>query len=109
MRWDQVEGNWRQYRGKVRKHWGRLTDQHIAQINGKRDQLVRKIQEVYRVSEEEAASGRRLGAGALPSAGFPSVGVRSGNAAADSGGLPGRLRKRRGGLVSVDLFRSLHK
>jgi uncharacterized protein YjbJ (UPF0337 family) len=54
MRWDQVEGNWRQYRGKVRKHWGRLTDQHIAQINGKRDQLVRKIQEVYRVSEEEA-------------------------------------------------------
>ena len=54
MHWDQVEGNWRQYRGKVRKQWGRLTDQHIAQINGKRDQLVSKIREVYRLSEEEA-------------------------------------------------------
>ena len=54
MLWDQVEGNWRQYRGKLTKRWDRLTDQHIAQINGKRDGLVRKIQEVYRVSEKEA-------------------------------------------------------
>lgn len=54
MRWNEVDGNWRQYRGKVRKQWDRLTDQHIAQINGKRAGLVRKIQEVYRVSQEEA-------------------------------------------------------
>ena len=58
MRWNEVDGNWRQYRGKVRKQWDRLTDQHIAQINGKRAGLVRKIQEVYRVSQEEARSVR---------------------------------------------------
>jgi uncharacterized protein YjbJ (UPF0337 family) len=54
MHWDQVEGNWTQYRGQVRKQWGRLTDKDIANINGKRDQLVGKIQAVYRVSHEEA-------------------------------------------------------
>ena len=51
----QVERKWRQHRAKVQKQWGTLTDQRIAQTNGKRDELVTKIpQELYRVSAEEA-------------------------------------------------------
>ena len=39
MNWDQIEGNWTQFRGKVREHWGRLTDDEIDIIAGRRDQL----------------------------------------------------------------------
>lgn len=54
MNWDQVEGNWIQFKGKVKEQWGKLTDDHLDTISGKRDQLVGKIQETYGVSKEEA-------------------------------------------------------
>jgi len=54
MNWDQVEGNWKQFTGKVRERWGRLTDDDVDQIGGKRDQLLGKIQERYGVTKEEA-------------------------------------------------------
>lgn len=47
MNWDRIEGNWKQFTGKIREQWGHLTDDDIAQINGKRDQLEGKIQERY--------------------------------------------------------------
>ncbi|HNO76182.1 CsbD family protein [Nitrosomonas mobilis] len=54
MNWDQIEGNWIQFKGKVKEQWGKLTDDHLDTISGKRDQLVGKIQESYGVSKEEA-------------------------------------------------------
>jgi len=54
MNWDQVEGNWIQFKGKVKEQWGKLTDDHLDTISGKREQLVGKIQESYGVSKEEA-------------------------------------------------------
>jgi uncharacterized protein YjbJ (UPF0337 family) len=54
MNWDVVEGKWGQYKGKIKEHWGKLTDSQINSIAGKRDQLVGKIQEVYGISKEEA-------------------------------------------------------
>lgn len=47
MNWDQVEGQWKQLRGKARTVWGKLTDSDWDQIGGRRDQLVGKIQERY--------------------------------------------------------------
>jgi len=45
--WDQVKGNWKQFRGKVREKWGLLTDDDLEHIAGHKDQLVGKIQEKY--------------------------------------------------------------
>ncbi len=54
MNWDHIEGNWAQIKGKVREQWGRLTDDDIDIINGKREQLVGRVQETYGCMREEA-------------------------------------------------------
>ena len=54
MSWNQVEGNWKQFKGKVKEKWGELTDDEIDQIAGKRDVLIGKIQEKYGLAEDEA-------------------------------------------------------
>ena len=54
MNWDQIEGKWKQASGKVREKWGRLTDDDLEVINGRRDQLVGKIQERYGLAKEAA-------------------------------------------------------
>ena len=51
MNWDRIEGNWKQFKGKVKQQWGVLTDDQLDQIAGRRDQLAGKIQEAYGVSE----------------------------------------------------------
>jgi uncharacterized protein YjbJ (UPF0337 family) len=54
MNWDQIEGNWKQFTGKVKSQWGKLTDDDIDRINGNREQLEGRIQEAYGKSREEA-------------------------------------------------------
>jgi len=47
MNWDRIEGNWKQFSGKVKEKWGKLTEDDLSVINGRRDQLEGKIQERY--------------------------------------------------------------
>ena len=54
MNWDQVQGMWKQSKGKFREKWGKLTDDDLETIAGQRDQLVGRIQERYGVAKEEA-------------------------------------------------------
>ena len=54
MNWDQVEGKWKQMKGSAREMWGKLTDDDLEKIQGKRDQLVGQVQERYGVAKEEA-------------------------------------------------------
>jgi uncharacterized protein YjbJ (UPF0337 family) len=54
MNWDQIQGNWKQFKGRVRNQWGKLTDDHLEQINGRREILTGKIQQSYGISREEA-------------------------------------------------------
>jgi len=54
MNWDRVEGNWKQVKGKVKEQWGKLTDDQLDVIAGRRDQLVGKVQEQYGISKDEA-------------------------------------------------------
>ena len=54
MNWDRVEGNWKQFKGKVKVQWGKLTDDQLDVIAGKRDKLAGKIQEAYGCSKDEA-------------------------------------------------------
>ena len=52
--WDTVGANWNQVKGKVKEQWGKLTDDQLDQIEGRRDQLIGKVQEAYKCSEQEA-------------------------------------------------------
>jgi uncharacterized protein YjbJ (UPF0337 family) len=54
MNSDQLEGKWKQYSGKVKEKWGKLTDDDVTVIHGKRDQLIGKIQERYGIAKQEA-------------------------------------------------------
>ena len=54
MDWNIVEGNWKQFKGKVKAQWGKLTDDHLDVIAGNRDQLAGKIQEAYGITKDEA-------------------------------------------------------
>lgn len=54
MNWDRVEGNCKQFSGKVKEQWGKLTDDDITTINGKREQLEGKIQERYGYTKDQA-------------------------------------------------------
>ena len=54
MNWDTAEGNWKQFKGKVTTRWGKLTDDHLDVIAGKRIELAGKIQEVYGITKDEA-------------------------------------------------------
>jgi uncharacterized protein YjbJ (UPF0337 family) len=37
MDWNRILGIWKQFRGKVKEKWGKLTDDDLAVINGRRD------------------------------------------------------------------------
>ena len=54
MNWDRIEGNWKQLKGKAQVKWGKLTDDQLDVIAGKREQLVGKVQEQYGISKDEA-------------------------------------------------------
>lgn len=54
MNWDQVQGNWKQMTGQVKEKWGKLTDDDLTTIAGKRDQLAGFIQKRYGYAKEQA-------------------------------------------------------
>jgi len=54
MNWDQVSGNWKQFRGKAKEKWAKLTDDDLTLAEGKRDQLLGRIQERYGIAKDEA-------------------------------------------------------
>lgn len=54
MGWDRIEGNWKQFSGKVKEKWGDLTDDEIAQTNGKREQLEGLLQKNYGYAQDKA-------------------------------------------------------
>jgi uncharacterized protein YjbJ (UPF0337 family) len=54
MNTDVLKGQWKQLRGRIKKHWGRLSDDDIMAIHGDREILLGKIQELYGRSRDEA-------------------------------------------------------
>ena len=52
--WDKIKGSWTQTKGAVKEQWGKLTDDDLMEIQGRRDQLVGKIQMRYGISQEQA-------------------------------------------------------
>ena len=54
MNWDTIAGNWKQFQGKARQQWGKLTDDDLELVKGKRDELAGRIQERYGIAKDEA-------------------------------------------------------
>jgi uncharacterized protein YjbJ (UPF0337 family) len=53
MNWEQIEGNWKQFKGGVKEQWGKLTDDDLTTVAGKRDRLAGLIQEKYGIAKQE--------------------------------------------------------
>jgi len=54
MNWDRIEGNWKEFTGKVQKQWGKLTDDDLAVVQGKRDELAGRLQQRYGYAKDQA-------------------------------------------------------
>ena len=53
MDWDRIADNWKQFSGRVKEKWGKLTDDDLTAINERRDQLEGKIQERYGYAKDQ--------------------------------------------------------
>lgn len=58
--WEKMKGSWSQTKGAVKEQWGKLTDDDLLAIEGRRDQLIGKLQTRYGITREEAE--RQVGA-----------------------------------------------
>ena len=54
MNWERIQGNWKQVAGQAKEQWGKLTEDDIDVVAGRRDRLAGRIQERYGVSLDEA-------------------------------------------------------
>ena len=54
MNKDRVQGRWKQLKGKVKEQWGKLTDDDLDVIAGRRDQLLGRIQQRHGIARDEA-------------------------------------------------------
>ena len=54
MNWDRIEGNWKQFSGKVKEKWGQLTDDDLSKVNGNREQLEGILQQRYGYAKDKA-------------------------------------------------------
>jgi len=52
--WDRLEGDWKQLKGRAKERWGKLTDDDLMAISGRRAQLEGKIQERYGYAKSQA-------------------------------------------------------
>jgi uncharacterized protein YjbJ (UPF0337 family) len=54
MNWDRIEGDWKQFKGKVQQQWGKLTNDDMDVIEGNRTELLGRIQKRYGCAKDEA-------------------------------------------------------
>jgi len=50
--WDRIARNWKQFRDEIKHKWGKLTDEDLIAINGRRKRFEGKIQERYGYAED---------------------------------------------------------
>ena len=54
MNWDQIEGKWTKSKGRMKKKWGKLTDDDLQLVTGAYDEFVGLLQERYGFDKAEA-------------------------------------------------------
>lgn len=55
MNRNEMEGKWKQAKGRAKEKWGDLTDDDLDRIDGRKERLVGVLQERYGKSEEAAS------------------------------------------------------
>ena len=53
MNWDTIQGDWKQMVGKVKQQWGNLTDDDLAKVTGKREELEGVLQTRYGYTKDQ--------------------------------------------------------
>jgi len=53
MNADQLKANWMQFKGELKRTWGKFTDNDLLQIGGNYDRFVGKAQEHYGEKKDE--------------------------------------------------------
>jgi uncharacterized protein YjbJ (UPF0337 family) len=66
MNRNEMEGSWKQIKGKIREKWGKLTDDDLDQIQGRSERFVGKLQERYGKSQADAERDLDLWLETLP-------------------------------------------
>lgn len=54
MNWDRVEGSWKQVKGQAQAQWGKLTNDDLDVIEGRREELSGRIQQRYGYAKDKA-------------------------------------------------------
>jgi uncharacterized protein YjbJ (UPF0337 family) len=54
MSWDRIEGDWKAYSSRVRTRWDKLTDDDLAGVAGRKEELAARIQARYGIEREAA-------------------------------------------------------
>ncbi|TLY37858.1 MAG: CsbD family protein [Nitrospirae bacterium] len=52
---DQFKGMWNQFKGELKKQWGRFTDDDMKQIEGDYDKFKGRLQERYGDKKDEVS------------------------------------------------------
>jgi uncharacterized protein YjbJ (UPF0337 family) len=53
MNWDRIEGNWKEIQGQAKQQWGKLSNDDLAVINGRRDELEGTLQKRYGYAKDK--------------------------------------------------------
>jgi uncharacterized protein YjbJ (UPF0337 family) len=99
MNWDRIEGKWDEYKGRVKQKWAKLTDDDLALIGGKKDELIGKVKERYGLAKDKAEEQidewtRSIGSDRDDSPSYPPTG--SGNSRGGYGGMKAAGREGEG-------------
>jgi len=54
MNTEQMKGNWKQLKGKIKEKWGDLTEDDLKVVEGRQDQLAGRLQERYGLAKDKA-------------------------------------------------------
>ena len=54
MNCDRVEGNWKEFKGKAQQKWGKLTNDDLEVVAGKRTELAGRLQQRYGYGKDQA-------------------------------------------------------
>lgn len=54
MNWEQIQGDWKHFTGKVKEKWGKLTDDELTEIDGRRESFIGRLQDKYGYEKERA-------------------------------------------------------
>ncbi len=59
MNWDRIEGNWKEIKGKAKQQWGKLTDDDLDVVEGRREEFEGLLQSRYGYAKDKAQDRNR--------------------------------------------------